>query len=972
VSRHKLALFGAAATAAIFAVYSNSAMAAEATATATAEAASGGVTIGEVVVTANKRQENIQNVGASVVAASGDKLTQLGITDTAALAKIVPGFNVTPNYYGTNVFTIRGVGFQDTSLASSPTVTVYSDEMPLPFSILSAGATLDLQRVEVLKGPQGTLFGNNATGGAINYIANKPTSTFQAGLDVTAGNYSTANIQGFVSGPLTDTLSARLAVQSNNSGSWQQGYGPQAGQAVGGGTDFLNGRFSLQWKPTDRFKALFTVNGWHDRSFNQIGQYQGSDPDRNQPLDPLEAAFPLPPANDRAADWQSCVNTSPFDPISGQDSGTLYYTPYYPDGTKVTSGPTTGIVPAGQHPLNSESEGAGSLAQTGGVPTSCVQPRRNQTYLSFNLRMDYDLGNNMVVTSLTDFQKFNRDDAVDGAGVPYNTYQSIQKGKITSIYQELRISGKWFNKGSWIVGANYEHDETYDHFLQTYNGSQSSPVSLPGAGNLCGPYNPAVTTNNCTSAESATILQGGVAVSNPAYNSTLYPLPNAQGGTNFTLGPTAPTDRQQTDTYAVYASGEYPIMDNLSLVGGVRFTQEDKSAEVCGDDGGDGTYADDAVRIANLLQYVDPTGYINTTYGGASQSNPINGFISPTDAYLNEGGDAVNPGPGGCTLIGPGPSYIVEGTHLPTAHLNENNVAWKAGLNWKVQPETLLYVTISQGYKGGAFPTIAETELTQNAPARQESLLSYEVGFKGSWLEHQLQLDGAFFYYDYDDKQILGAVADPVFGALAELVNVPHSHVIGFELSGILAPEFLRGLTLTPSVSYQNSRIDGCPQTVAATASGSCKGGDYFATTAFPQTGQVDVTGEHYPDAPVWEATLDAEYDWRVTDNMTAFVGLNAIYNDKTFTGFTDPNPGPHFVYPQAPNGIVYNDAEIPAYAVLDLRAGVQLRDWRIMVWGHNVTNTYYWTSWDRVNDTNIKYTGMPTTYGITLSYRFH
>ncbi len=968
MSRHKLALFGAAAMAALFALQSNAAMAADAAAETTAKPANG-VTVGEVVVTANKRQENIQNVGASIVAATGDKLTQLGITDTASLQKIVPGFNVTPNYYGTNVFTIRGVGFQDTSLASSPTVTVYQDEAPLPFSILSAGTTLDLQRVEVLKGPQGTLFGNNATGGAINYIANKPTSTFQAGLDATAGNYSTANIQGFLSGPLTDTLGVRLALQSNNSGAWQQGYGPQAGQTIGG-TDFLNGRFTVQWRPNDRFKALLTLNGWHDRSYNQIGQYAGSDPDRNQPLDPLEANFPLPPHNDRAADFQSCVNTSPFDPLSGQSTGTLYYTPYYPNGTKVTSGPTTGIVPAGQAPLNSESEGAGSLAQTGGIPTSCTPPRRNNTYVSATLRMDYDLGNNMTVTSLTEFQKFNRDDAVDGAGVPYNTYQSLQKGKITSVYQELRVTGKWFDKGSWIIGANYEHDNTYDHFLQTYNGSQSSPVGLPGAGNLCGPYNPAVTTNTCTSAESATILQGGVAVANPAYNATLYPRATG-GSTNYTLGPTAPTDRQQTDTYAVYANGEYPLRDNLTLIGGVRFTQENKSAEVCGDDGGDGTYADDAVRIADLLQFVDPAGYINTTYGAASQTHPINGFISPTDAYLNEGGDAVNPGPGGCTLIGPGPNYIVEGTNLPTAHLNENNIAWKAGLNWKVREQTLLYLTISQGYKGGAFPTIAETELTQNAPARQESLLSYEVGFKGTWFERQLQLDGAFFYYDYNDKQILGAVADPVFGALAELVNVPHSHVIGFELSAIVAPDFFRGLTITPSVSYQNSRIDGCQDTVAATASGSCKNGDYYATTPFPQTGQVDVTGEHYPDAPVWEATLDAEYDWKIRDDVMAFVGLNASYNDKTYTSFTDQNPGAYFTYPQSPQGIVYNPLEIPAYALLDLRAGVQLKAWRLMVWGHNVTNTYYWTSYDRVNDTNMKYTGMPTTYGITASYRF-
>ena len=133
----------------------------------------------EIVVTAQKRQENVQDVGMSIQAESGAKLQKLGITDPSQLQSIVPGFIANPTEYGTTVFTLRGVGFQDASLGGSPTVSVYLDEAPLPFSSLANGASLDLQRVEVLKGPQGTLFGNNATGGAINYIANKPTDHFE-------------------------------------------------------------------------------------------------------------------------------------------------------------------------------------------------------------------------------------------------------------------------------------------------------------------------------------------------------------------------------------------------------------------------------------------------------------------------------------------------------------------------------------------------------------------------------------------------------------------------------------------------------------------------------------------------------------------------------------------------------------------------------------------------------------------------
>jgi iron complex outermembrane receptor protein len=130
--------------------------------------------IEEVIVTAQKREQSINDVGMSIQTASGEKLKDLGITDTADLFKVVSGFNSNVTYYGTSIYTIRGVGFQDTALASGPTVSVYRDQMPLPFSALTQGVILDLQRVEVLKGPQGTLFGQNSTGGAVNYIANKP------------------------------------------------------------------------------------------------------------------------------------------------------------------------------------------------------------------------------------------------------------------------------------------------------------------------------------------------------------------------------------------------------------------------------------------------------------------------------------------------------------------------------------------------------------------------------------------------------------------------------------------------------------------------------------------------------------------------------------------------------------------------------------------------------------------------------
>ena len=963
MTHKKVALFGAAATIALFGA-SQMAMAADA-------AAAGPSSVAEVIVTAQKRQENIQNVGMSIKAASGDQLTKMGIHDTESLSKIVPGFQFTPTYYGTNVFTIRGVGFQDTSLAGSPTVSVYVDEMPLPFSALTNGATLDLQRVEVLKGPQGTLFGNNATGGAINYIANKPTDTFQAGADFSYGTFNDTDITGYVSGPVADGLDVRLALRHNESGAWQKSYGPQPSQSQGG-KDFTNGRFSVLWKPNDKFKALLTLSGWQDKGWNQNGQLFGiAELSAVAPLASSIANYPLAPHTAQAANWNSCVNVDPFDPIAGQAGGATV-------NSIQNNGPNA--TPTGP----AESEGIGSVVQAGGQPTHCVPARKNNTYYNANLRLDYDLGHDITLTSLTEFLKFNRTAAIDGGGINIQDYQSYQRGKIQTSYQEVRLSGKWWNgKGNWIIGVNYENDNTWDSFLQTYNASSASPTvfvnpnaGAAGFGSQVGIFGHPITVGNTSGGVLGQF--GGVGSIN----------------TSLALGPTRPEDRQLTNTYAVYASGEYPILDNLTLLGGVRFTEEDKKGGVCGNDGGDGTWA----QVAYTLQ----------------------SFYSPFTSGSNASA------PGTCASTGPGPSYntpglgVGGGNGLIYAHLNQNNVAWRAGLNWKPTHDTLLYVNVSQGYKGGSFPTVALASEVQTFPVVQEALLSYEAGFKMELFDHQLQANGAIFYYDYTDKQILGAVADVVYGALPTLVNVPKSDVKGFELSFVYTPEWLHGLTITPSVSYQYSEIDKSsrntcvPPPAQDPAVGSsannpglihCVPGDFYNFDAYGQ--YADFTGEKFPSAPVWQANLDMEYDWKIRDDITAFVGLNYAYVSGTNSFFVNRDPipaylniGPNGTTPvfggyiagYQPDGIhpiftanngmtpgtplptnhANDPLTVPGYGLLDLRAGLSKDSWRFQVWGRNVTNQWYWTGAAHVNDVLLRYTGMPTTVGFTLTYRYH
>jgi iron complex outermembrane recepter protein len=264
--------------------------------------------LSEIIVTAQKRSERLSDVPMSIAAVSGDQLQDRGVTQVDDLQKIVPGFTARPSDAGIPIYSIRGVGYFDKSLAASPTVSIYVDQVPLPFSAMAQGVVLDLERVEVLKGPQGTLFGENSTGGAINFIANKPTQTFKAGATVGAGNFGAVNASGFVSGPISDSLTARLALSTDQRGDWQRS---ETRDDTLGQRNFSAGRLLLDWTPTDALSFELNLNGWLNKSDTQASQFVAFAPSvatgYSDNFAALEAYKPV--GNDpRIADWDP--NTS--------------------------------------------------------------------------------------------------------------------------------------------------------------------------------------------------------------------------------------------------------------------------------------------------------------------------------------------------------------------------------------------------------------------------------------------------------------------------------------------------------------------------------------------------------------------------------------------------------------------------------------------------------------------------------------
>lgn len=252
----------------------------------------------DIIVTAQKRSQSINDVGLSITALDSDSLKDRGITETADLVKAVSGLTFTNTLSGPPVYTLRGVGFYEASLAAAPAVTVYVDEAPLAFPIMSQVAVLDIERVEVLKGPQGTLYGENSTGGAINYIAARPRSTFGAGGSVTYARFGQLDASGYVTTPLSDTLKARVAFRAVEGGAWQRSYthGDELGE-----TRQLAGRLLLDWEPTSRLTVKLGFNAWRDRS-DFLG-YQLQEVGCANPLKCPFVDYPVAPQNARAADW---------------------------------------------------------------------------------------------------------------------------------------------------------------------------------------------------------------------------------------------------------------------------------------------------------------------------------------------------------------------------------------------------------------------------------------------------------------------------------------------------------------------------------------------------------------------------------------------------------------------------------------------------------------------------------------------
>lgn len=218
-----------------------------------------------VLVTAEKRVEDVQKMPTAVTALSGNDLLQRQITSVADLQRVVPGLVEGDTLGGVQkAETIRGVGTANAMPGGDPGVAVSVDGHYMQDSGFVMRDMLDVSRVEVLRGPQGTLYGRNATGGAINVITNRPTQDFNGYIRVGAGSFGDRNVTGMLNGGLTDTLSGRVAVAWDKDDGYVRNISPIAPQKRLLNTNSINARATLEYDPSENFRATLSAYGYQN------------------------------------------------------------------------------------------------------------------------------------------------------------------------------------------------------------------------------------------------------------------------------------------------------------------------------------------------------------------------------------------------------------------------------------------------------------------------------------------------------------------------------------------------------------------------------------------------------------------------------------------------------------------------------------------------------------------------------------
>lgn len=694
-----------------------------------------------VTVTSSKLGgADVQSIPIAITALSQEQLTASQTAGGPDLVKQVPNLTFTKTNFSGYSIQIRGIGTQAISVTTDPAVAVALNDIPFIRNHFFEQEFYDLSQAEVLRGPQGTLYGRNATAGVVNLVTAKPTDQFEASASGDIGNYHNRRFEGMINIPLLDDR-----VDFRAAGEWtkRQGYTFNAldGDQVDG-RDLWSGRISLGWKPLENLKATIVWEHFSedDDRMRTAKQLCKTDPGLSS-VDGLQVPVPgsIPGGSIAAAFTFSTGYLS---------QGCLPTSLYSSDSFEVPNGYSLPYVVAGwvsngmrvSNPYENTTQSSN---------LRMIETQINPAYRAKNdvveLGIDYDLTSALTLTSQTGYNKdflwstedYNRFTTAPGIFIDQSNStdrpgtlvtpegifcdpqlgcsnrliaQDISREHAWQLSQELRLASSFSGPFNFSAGANYMHYETVEDYYVFANALTLYAASSDGGG--LSAWMPGVTDNlECLRAGLLGVFYAGGyghQYNNPANGagtptSVCYAIdPNPlsevdDAGHNYFLS----RNPYALNSYATFGEAYYNVLDDLKLTGGLRWTEDRKHF-----------VAIPSELVANGYGYAS-TGVVD------QQWDQLTGRV------------AVN---------------------------------WTPKIEFTDQ--TLIYGSWAHGYKaGGANPpgavlfSYGAGSGVKGVPIhpltfKPEFVDAFEVGSKNTLFDNTLTLNGDVFFYNYKGYQI--------------------------------------------------------------------------------------------------------------------------------------------------------------------------------------------------------------------------
>ncbi len=924
---------------------------ASAAAAAATEASPATTTIGELVVTAERKEESLQSVPIAVSAFSGDALKQQRLETGSDLLLSVPNVTFSRGNFGGYNFQIRGIGTKLVATSADAAIGIHENNVPLTANTLADAEFYDVQRVEVLRGPQGTQFGRNTTGGLVNMITNMPTHRYEASITGEYGNYNTGRVNGFVNVPLGD----QLAVRAAGSFVTRDGFGKNdiTGNRIDG-RNLYSTRVTVAWDPGDRFNAhLMWEHFNEDDNRDRVGkQLCIKDPGRTSIGG---VATNLAGANTVNTYSQGCL---PGDLHSAAALQEVNSAATLGGGLGNLTGLITGDAYAGkiQDPNLRNIE-------------SAFDPIYRNRFDTVQLFASYKVTDNVTLTSTTSWsynkafteadynratptQNFNGnvpnicallgcpvslvtdangffDDPQVGRTNQFRTID-FSDAKSQQWTQEFHLSSSFEGPFNFSLGATYLHFKTTSNYYVTSNTLTAATESI---------FNPLA---GCPALGTKTA---------PCEYVDPSAIPDGSGHNYFDS-----RTHYSLSSYAAFGEVYYQLTPDLKVTGGLRYT-EDKKQVLAPSPGlftagsGPGAAIAGLQRVtfkevtgrANIdwtphLSFTDKT-LVYASYARGYKGGGFNPPQSPTqhlfpDTYEPEFIDAFEVGTkntlmGGSLVLNATGFYynyknyqVSEIIQRTSVNVNINAKVYGAELESIWQPVNHLRLNANIGYlhtKLDNTESIDLTNLTQGDP-------NYAV------------LKNGLTYSD-----CIAPVSQ--LAALQAKVN-----------AGIVNPTFVAG----------NSGLVG----LAPGAAGVCNNAFATGSTAALLYGvavdpispgkPAQLGGNQLPNSPHWTVSLGAQYDWDVNDKWRLTPRVDFYYQTSSFAR-------------------IFNTVSdrLDSYTNTNLSLTATNQDWglNVQLYVKNVFNKTVVTDQYITDDTSGLFTNIfltePRTYGVSVTKHF-